>query len=69
MKVTHLGTVDSGKTGSPSVFGTDRGTFLVQGIKVTDEEALEAVRRRGLPDHEDVVEIPADLLRFFPAES
>ena len=68
MKVTHVGTVDSGKTGSPSVFRTDRGTFLVQGVKVTDAEALAEVRRRGLPDHEDVVVVPASLVRLFPAE-
>lgn len=68
MKVTHLGTVDSGKSGSPTAFATDRGTFLVQGWKVTDEEALAEARRRGLPDHEDIVEIPADLLTFFPAQ-
>ena len=56
MKVTHLGTVDSGKSGSPAAFATDRGTFLIQGYKVTDEEALAEVHRHGLPDHEDVVE-------------
>ena len=66
MKLAHLGTVDSGKTGSPTAFATDRGTFLVQGWKVTDEEALTEARRRGLPDHEDIVEVPAELLRFFP---
>lgn len=69
MKVMHLGTVDSGKTGSPTAFATDRGTFLVQGWKVTDEEALAEARRRGLPDHEDIVEIPADLLKFFPGQT
>jgi hypothetical protein len=66
MKVTHLGTVDSGKAGSPTAFATDRGTYLIQGWKVADEEALAEARRRGLPDHEDIVEVPAELLRFLP---
>jgi hypothetical protein len=68
MKVTHLGTVDSSKSGSPSVFRTERWTYLIQGIKITDAEALEAVRSRGLPDHEDVVEVPASLPRSLPAK-
>lgn len=68
MKVTHLGTVDSGKTGSPRAFATNRGTYLVQGWKVTDKEVLAEARRRGLPDHEDIVEVPAESLRFFPPQ-
>lgn len=67
MKVTHLGTVDSGKVGSPTAFRTDRGTYLIQGWKVVDEEALTEARRRGLPAHEDIVEVPAELLRFLPS--
>ncbi len=66
MKITHLGTVDSGKSGSPTAFATDRGTYLIQGWKVTDEEALAEAQRRGLPAHEDIVEVPAELLRFLP---
>ena len=66
MKIRHLGTVDSGKSGSPTVFATDRGTLLVQGWKVDDEEALAEARRRGLPDHEDIVEVPVGILRFLP---
>jgi hypothetical protein len=69
MKVTHLGTIDSGKTGSPSAFATDRGTFLIQGWKVTDPEALAELQRRGLPDHETAVEVPASLLPFLPRSS
>ncbi len=66
MKITHLGTVDSGKSGSPTAFATDRGTYLIQGWRVTDEEALAEAQRRGLPTHEDIVEVPAELLRFLP---
>jgi hypothetical protein len=66
VKLTHLGTVDSGKSGSPTAFATDRGTFLIQGWKVTDTDALNEARHRGLPDHEDIVEVPAELLTFLP---
>ena len=68
MKIRHLGTVDSGKSGSPTAFATDRGTLLIQGYKVTDQEALAEARRRGLPDHEDIVEVPMSLLRFLPTD-
>jgi len=61
MKLTHIAT-ESGKTGCPSYFATDRGTFVVQGWKVTDAEALAELTKRGLPDHETAVEIPAALV-------
>lgn len=65
MKLTHLGTTS--KTGGcPELYETDRGTYVVQGTKVTDTEALAALRERGLPDHETAVEIPKALLSFAP---
>ncbi|OLF17307.1 hypothetical protein [Actinophytocola xanthii] len=64
MRVTHLGTVDSGKSGSPAAFARDRGTYLIQGYKSTDEGALAEVRCHGLPDHEDVVEVSPSVLQF-----
>lgn len=67
MELTFLGKdADSGKTGCPSVFATDRGTFVVQGTRITDETALAQLRELGLPDHETAVEIPANLVRLFP---
>jgi hypothetical protein len=66
MKLTHLGT-ESGDTGCPSVFETDRGTIVVQGWKIEDPEAIAELRGRGLPDHEAAIEIPRALLRHFPA--
>jgi hypothetical protein len=57
---------ESGKTGCPSVFATDKDTFVIQGWKVTDSEALAELRRRGLPDNETAIEIPAALLKHFP---
>jgi hypothetical protein len=70
MKVKFLGTTSSDGD-CPTVYETDRGTYLVQGDIVTDPEALAALRshKGGLPDHETVVEIPAELVRFFPGRS
>jgi len=42
---------------------TDRDTYLVQGLKVADDERLSQL---GLPEHETVVEIPRYMTRFFP---
>jgi hypothetical protein len=65
MKLRHLGTT-SKDGGCPNLYDTDRDTFVVQGAKVTDPEALATLRERGLPDHETVVEIPKALLSFAP---
>lgn len=66
MQLTHLGTT-SKNGGCPNLYATDRGTYLVQGTVVTDPEALATLRERGLPDHETVVEVPAALMNFLPA--
>lgn len=64
MKLRHLGTdPDSVPDQSPSVYETDRDTYVVQGWKVTDHEALDSMR---IPDHERVIEIPKRLMQFFP---
>jgi hypothetical protein len=44
---------------SPTLYRTDKGTFVVQGWKVTDQEALQTL---DLPEHETAVEVPAALL-------
>lgn len=62
MKLTHLGT-ESDDKGCPSLFATDRGTYVVQGWKLTDRDARATM---GIPEHEDAVEIPARLARHFP---
>ncbi|PXY25135.1 hypothetical protein BAY59_24220 [Prauserella coralliicola] len=64
MKLTHLGST-SKNGGCPEAYETDRGTFIVQGTRVTDPEALAILRERGLPDHETAVEIPKELVEFF----
>lgn len=60
MKLTHLGT-ESGINGCPSLYATDRGTFVVQGWRVADAAALAAL---SIPPNESVVEIPIALIRF-----
>lgn len=32
-RLTHLGTPDTGKDGSPSFYATDDGRYIVQGYK------------------------------------
>ena len=62
MKVTFLGT--GSQDGScPSVYATDRGTWVIQGYRVADAEALSMM---DIPSHETVVEIPAELLPYLP---
>lgn len=62
MKLTLLGS-ESINGQSPTLYATDRGTYVVQGWRVTDTEALGAMR---IPGHEVAVEIPTELLRFAP---
>ncbi|MCP2343563.1 hypothetical protein [Actinomadura rupiterrae] len=64
MKLTHLGT-ESGKTGCPMLLASDRGTFVVQGWRLSDPEALSAL---DIPAHETVVEVPAELMKALPVE-
>ncbi|PXY21109.1 hypothetical protein [Prauserella muralis] len=70
LELTFLGTdPDSGGDNCPNVYATDRGTFVVQGRKITDSRALTQLHERGLPDWETAVEIPASLIQFFPREA
>jgi len=43
----------------PSLYRTDRDTFVVQGWRVSDPEALAQL---DIPAHETVVEVPTDVL-------
>jgi hypothetical protein len=61
MKMRLLGT-SSGKNGCPALYVTDCGTYVVQGKRVTDAEAIAALV--DVRDDEFYVEIPKDLLRF-----
>lgn len=63
MRLTLIGKdPESNPTGSPTVYRTDRGSWLVQGWVVTDPEALEQMT---VPDGETVVEIPDRMIPFF----
>jgi hypothetical protein len=64
MRLTFLGG-ESGANGSPRAYATDRGTFVIQGYRVEDAEALAQL---SVPGHETVVEIPAELLKYLPKE-
>lgn len=61
MRLRLLGT-ESGKTGCPTLYATDRGTYVVQGKKVSDQQAIGDLV--GLMDDEFYVEIPKGLLAY-----
>jgi hypothetical protein len=66
MRVTLVGKdPESNPTGSPTVYRTDRGSWVVQGWEVTDPEALAAM---DIPAGETAVEIPDRMLQFFGRE-
>jgi len=53
---------DSNPGGSPTLYRTDRESWVVQGWVVTDTDALTAM---DIPDGESCVEIPDRLIPFF----
>ncbi|MDX3662371.1 hypothetical protein PV646_34135 [Streptomyces sp. ID05-26A] len=61
MKLTLIA-VESGKTGCPTLFKAEDDTYVVQGWRVDDDEALATMRELGLPDHETAVQVPKGLL-------
>lgn len=66
MRLTFIGKdPDSNPTGSPTVYRTDRETWVVQGWMVTDSDALAQM---GIPDGETAVEIPDRMIEFFRQE-
>jgi hypothetical protein len=51
---------------SPTLFATDRTdrvTYIAQGWKVTDPQALADIG--AVPDHETLIEIPEEVLKFY----
>lgn len=64
MKLTLLGK-DSTPNDSPTLYASDRETYLVQGYVVTDPDALAQMR---IPEGETVVEVPVRLMRYLPEE-
>lgn len=53
---------DSNPHGSPTLYRTDRDSWIVQGWTVTDTEALGQMR---IPAHEGCVEIPDRMIPYF----
>ncbi len=64
MKLTFLGK-DSTPNDSPTLYETDRDSYLVQGWVVTDAEAVSQMK---IPDGETVVEVPKRLMKYLPPE-
>ena len=68
MELEFLGTTSS-QGDCPNLYRTDRGTYIVQGWKITDQPALATLRERGMPETETAVEIPSALLGFAPKDA
>jgi hypothetical protein len=63
MRLTFIGKdPDSNPTGSPTIYRTDRGSWVVQGWVVSDHDALAQM---DVPAGETCVEIPDRMLQFF----
>ena len=63
MKITFVAKdPDSEPSGSPTLYRTDRESWVVQGLVVTDPEVLAAM---DIPQGEGCVEIPDRLVPFF----
>lgn len=56
------GDPESHPTNSPTLYKTDRGSWVVQGWVVDDADALAKL---NLPDGETAVEIPDRMIQFF----
>lgn len=67
MRARFLGKDPESNIGeSPTLFATDRidrKTYIAQGWKVTDPHALADIG--PIPDHEAVIEIPEDVLKYY----
>jgi hypothetical protein len=63
MRLTLVaGDPNSNPDNSPTLYKTDRGSWVVQGWEVTDPEALATL---NVPEGETVVEIPDRMIPFF----
>jgi hypothetical protein len=67
MRAKFLGKDPESHVGeSPTLFATDRTdrvTYIAQGWKVTDPQALADVG--DVPNHEGLIEIPEDVLKMY----
>jgi hypothetical protein len=66
MRLTLIGKdPESNPTGSPTVYRTDRESWIVQGWNVTDPATLSQM---SIPAGESAVEIPDRMIQFFGQE-
>ncbi|MEU2944130.1 hypothetical protein [Nocardiopsis alba] len=66
MRITLKGKdPESRPNGSPTVYKTDQGSWLVQGWVVEDQSVLDEM---DIPEGETVVEIPDRMLHYFSGE-
>lgn len=66
MRLTLIGSdPDSNPTNSPTIYRTDRESWVVQGWVITDPDALAEL---NLPEGESAVEIPDRVIQFFGQE-
>jgi hypothetical protein len=63
MKLTLVaGDPESAPKNSPTLYKTDRGSWVVQGWVIDDPDALATL---DLPNGESAVEIPDRMIQFF----
>jgi hypothetical protein len=63
MRLTFIGKdPESDAQGSPTLYRTDRGSWVVQGWVVSDAGALAGM---NIPEGESCVEIPDRMIQFF----
>jgi hypothetical protein len=62
MRLTYLGKTGNSQGGNcPSMYRTDRGTYVVQGKRLNGDDRAQL---RDVGVDEDAVEVPADVFRF-----
>lgn len=66
MKLTFLGK-NTTSDHSPTLYATDRGTYVVQGWKITDGEAL--AQMGDVPADETAVEVPKALMEHLAKDT
>lgn len=59
IKILHPDTCADGSC--PTIYETDRNSFLIQGFILSKEDK----EKINLPESEDVIEVPADFLASF----
>ncbi|GAA3154532.1 MULTISPECIES: hypothetical protein [Nonomuraea] len=61
MQLRFVGSTSS-SGGCPTIYETDRGTLVIQGMQIMDADTL--AQARDILDGEAFVEVPKELFRF-----